>query len=217
MLKQEHIPKDYQERTNAREEYERKQREEKYLFYEPNGKLESFIKMVGENKYFINLLIAGNGVGKTSGIANILANICFNPKNKWFRGMPIYDNFPYPKKGRIISDPTTITDAIIPDLHKWFPKDKYSTSKESRKYEYRWKTSTGFEFDIMSFEQDVKEFESATLGFVIVDEPCPEAIFKASISRARAGGIVISVFTPLQGSAYFYDNFVTSPHTQRYG
>lgn len=189
---------------------------EKYRYYEPNGKVEQFIKMFGEDKHFVNLLIAANGIGKTASIANILANICFTPKNKWFN-YPLYTNFPYLKKGRVISDPTTIKEAIIPELKKWFPAGKYETSKEGKSYEYRWKMADGFEFDIMSMEQDLKEFESATLGFVLIDEPCPEAIFKASISRMRRGGIVGSFFTPLMGSAYFYDEFVTNPKTIRYG
>lgn len=171
--------------------------------------------MVGENRYFVNLLIAANGVGKTAGTANILANIMFKHKNPWFN-YPLYHNFPYLKKGRLISDPTTIKEAIIPDLKKWFPQGKYSTSKEGKNYEYRWKTVTGYEFDIMSYEQEVKEFESATLGFAFIDEPCPEAIFKATVSRMRLGGIIVVAFTPLMGSAYFYDAFVTNKATIRH-
>lgn len=188
---------------------------EKYRYYTPNGKLEKFIEMVGNNKHFINLLIAGNGVGKTAGMTNILANILFEPKNKWFN-YPLFNEFPYIKKGRIISDPTTITEAIIPEFKKWFPLSQYETSKEKKSYDYRWKTTTGFEFDVMSTEQDVKEFESANLGFAFIDEPCPESIFKATISRMRRGGIIIVGFTPLKGSAYFYDEYVTHPHTEHY-
>jgi len=188
---------------------------EKYRYYTPNGKLEDFIKVIGSGEHFVNLLIAGNGVGKTAGMTNVLANIMFTPKNKWF-DFPLYNDFPYIKKGRIISDPTTITEAIIPELKKWFPVGKYTTSKEKKSYEYRWTTNTGFEFDIMSTEQSSKEFESANLGWILIDEPCPEAIFKASISRLRRGGIIIVGFTPLSGSAYFYDEYVTHPDTKVY-
>ena len=208
-------PKDL-DRAKARLEFERLQREEKYLFYTPNGRLEQFIKMVGENKYFINLLIAANGIGKTAGISNILANLLFKEKNtEWFN-YPLFNNFPYEKKGRIISDPTTISQTLIPELHKWFPKNKYTTSKEGKNYEYKWKTRSGYEFDLMTTEQEAKEFESSTLGFCLIDEPCPEDIFKATISRMRRGGIIIAVFTPLSGSAFFYDQFVTNPDTVIY-
>ena len=188
---------------------------EKYRYYVPNGRIETFIKMVGSNQHFINLLVAGNGLGKTAATANILANIVFDHKNPYFNH-PLFTNFPYLKKGRIISDPTTITQAIIPELKKWFPAGQYGTTRDKKSYDYRWTTNTGFEFDIMSTEQDSKEFESANLGFSLIDEPCPEAIFKATISRMRRGGIIISVFTPLTGSAYFYDNYITHPDTQIY-
>lgn len=203
-------------RAKARLEYERLQKDSKYLFYEPNGKLEQFIKIIGEDKHFINLLIAANGIGKTAGMANIIANMMFKQKNTAWFDYPLFNKFPYIKTGRIISDPTTIAQTIIPELHKWFPKGKYTTNKEGKNYEYKWKTTTGFEFDLMSYEQSVTEFESKTLGFAVFDEPPPEAIFKATISRMRRGGIIIVVFTPLSGSAFFYDNFVTHKDTITY-
>lgn len=193
----------------------RRLKNERYRFYIPNGKAEAFIKIIGENRHFINLFIAANGVGKTACLSNIMANICFEPHKPWF-DYPLYNNWPYLKKGRIISDPTTVTKTIVPELHKWFPQDRYTTSKESKQYDSLWRTDTGFEFDIMTYEQDVKEFESATLGFALFDEPPPEDIFKATISRMRRGGIIIVGFTPLQGSAFFYDQYVTSKDTVTY-
>lgn len=208
-------PNDLQ-RAKARLELERLEKDSKYLFYTPNGKLETFIKIIGENKHFVNLLIAGNGIGKTAGISNILANILFKQKNNPWFDYPLYKEFPYEKKGRIISDPTTISQTLIPEMKKWFPKGQYTTNKEGKGYEYKWKTRTGFDLDLMSTEQDAKEFESSTLGFALFDEPPPEAIFKATISRMRRGGIIIVVFTPLSGSSYFYDEFVTHNDTVTY-
>jgi len=189
--------------------------EQQYRYYTPNGKAESFIKMVGEDKHFINLFIAANGVGKTACLSNIIANILYTPNKPWF-DYPLYNDFPYVKAGRIISDTTTVTKTIVPELHKWLPTGRYKTSKEAKQYESLWTTDTGFKFDIMTYEQDLKQFESATLGFIIFDEPPPEEIFKASISRMRRGGIIICGFTPLQGSAFFYDNYVTSESTRIY-
>lgn len=205
-------PKDL-DRAKARLELERLKRDQKYLFYTPNGKLEKFISIIGQNTHFINLLIAANGIGKTAGIANIMANILFKQKNTQWFDYPLFNDFPYEKKGRIISDPTTISQTLIPEMKKWFPKGQYTTNKEGKGYEYKWKTNTHFELDLMSTEQEAKEFESATLGFALFDEPPPEAIFKATISRMRRGGIIIVVFTPLSGSAYFYDQFVTNKDT----
>lgn len=192
----------------------------RYQFYVPNGKAERFITMIGSHKHFINLFIAANGVGKTAVLCNILANICFPHNKSWFNH-PLYTNFPFIPKGRIISDSTTVTKTIIPELHKWFPQGQYTSGKGDKHYESIWKTKgigkQQFEFDIMTYEQDVKQFESSTLGFAILDEPVPEAIWKATISRMRRGGIIICCFTPLEGSAFFYDNYVTSPDVVHYG
>lgn len=192
-----------------------RQKFEQYRGYVPNGKAESFINMVGSDEHFINLFIAANGVGKTACLINILANICYGPGSKWFR-KPLYEDFPYLKKGRIVADPTTISKTITPEIKKWFPYGRFTSKKNSKSYDSEFITDTGFEFDVMTYEQDVREFESATLGFALFDEPPPEAIFKATISRMRRGGIIIVGFTPLMGSAFFYDNYVKHEDTVIY-
>ena len=105
--------------------------------YVPNVKCEQFIKIIGQNKTFVNLFSAANGVGKTAALVNIIANICFGVQNEWF-DYPLFQNFPYVKKGRIISDPTTIKEQIVPELKKWFPsnryKIRYDTKKEGKSY-----------------------------------------------------------------------------------
>lgn len=187
-----------------------------HKYYVPNGKCEDFIRMVGSGKHFVNLFVAGNGVGKTCLAVNTLAHIVFGKSGNKYFDYPLFNKFPYPRRGRIISDPTTIQSTFIPELKKWLPPGRYKTNKKSKNYEYSWVTDTGFSWDILSYEQDPKEFESATLGFAIFDEPPPYSIFKATVARMRLGGIIIVVFTPLIGSAYFYDEIVTHPDTKVY-
>lgn len=186
--------------------------------------------MVGSGEVFVCLLSAANGVGKTAVGANILAHLMYGQSgNKWFAEeefewehtetdqsgtrkaakMPLFQDFPFPKQGRIVSDPTTVAETIVPELHKWFPQGKYTTSKSGKNYEYSWKTNTGFQFELMTYEQRTKEFESATLGFAWFDEPPPAAIFKATVARMRLGGIIFITATPLTGSAWLYDHILT--------
>ena len=61
----------------------------------------------------------------------------------------------------------------------------------------------------MTYEQSVKEFESAPLGWCWFDEPPPLAIFKATVARMRMGGIIFITATPLMGSAWMYDHIMT--------
>lgn len=181
-------------------------------YYVPNGKAESFINLVGSNECFINQFVAANGVGKSAAGANIVTNICYGPQSQWFQ-KPLFQKFPYLKKGRIISDPTTIKEKIIPELKKWFPANEakrlpdanYETSKDGKFYESHFRTNTGFELDIMSNEQEVKEFESVDLGFVWIDEPMPKDRFIATVARGRLGMTIFWTFTPLNYSAWIKD------------
>lgn len=190
------------------EEYDTRKKENLCKKYLPNKKCEQFINQVGSNKHFINLFSAANGVGKTAVGVNIVANMCFKPQNKWFKGQ-LYEDFPYLKRGRIISDPTTIKEKIVPELRKWFPSNRYKTQwqtqKDGKNYESKWVTDTGFEFDIMSNEQDAKEFESTDLGWVWLDEPSRKDIYIATIARLRMGGTLIWTMTPLSYSAWIKD------------
>lgn len=186
---------------------------EKYHFYEPNGKCEQFIKKIGEGKHFVVLFSAANGVGKTCAGANVVAHLCFESENPYFN-YPLFKDWPYPKTGRIASDPTNVDKNLIPTLKEWLPEGRYKTKKGGKTYDSLWKTDTGWNFDIMTYEQDAKEYEGATLGWAWFDEPPPEAIFKATVARMRKGGIIFISATPLKGSAWMYDHIIAKPEKE---
>ena len=195
-----------------REEEARRLTQEKYRYYEPSGRAAEFIDAFASGENFIVLFSAANGVGKTATCANLLAHLFWpTGENEWFKG-PLFKEWPFLKRGRIVSGPTNVDKNIIPELKDWFPAGKYRTGKGNKKFESLWKTDTGWDFDIMTYEQDIKEFESVTLGWLWFDEPPPEAIFKACVSRLRRGGIIFIGATPLAGSAYMYDAFATGKY-----
>ena len=171
--------------------------------------------MVGSGKNFINLFIGANGTSKTATGVNVIANIIYGPQNEYF-DHDLFRKFPYVKKGRIVSDPTTIKEKIIPELKKWFPQSvatkipdaPYETAKEGASFERKFRTNNGWEIDLMSNEQDTKEFESVDLGFLWFDEPSPKEKYMASIARGRLGMIVIWTITPLTYSAWIKDEIV---------
>ena len=201
---------------SIREERVYRLEHEKFRFYEPNGRCEEFIKKVGSlgdngESNFVVLFSAANGVGKTAAGANVVANILWgkDSKNPYF-DLPLFKDWPFPKKGRIASDPENLKGNLIATLKEWFPLGRYHTSKAGKQYESQWKTDTGFEFDIMSYEQDAKEYESATLGWAWFDEPPLESIFKATVGRMRKGGIIFITETPLW-AAWLYDHIIANP------
>lgn len=134
----------------------------------------------------------------------------FPVANSYFRGLPLFENFPYLKRGRIISDPTTLKQKIVPEIKSWFPVGKYQSFKMGKDYDSYFITDTGFEFDLLSYEQETTEFESVDLGWAWFDEPPPEEKYKATVSRMRRGGIIFITATPLTGSAWLYDDIFTN-------
>jgi hypothetical protein len=225
-------PEQYQRLLDLFKERARRKEANKAKHFVPNGRAQQFIELVGSGEAFISMFIAGNGVGKSCAGANIVTNIVYGPQSPWFRSeafdwtddkgvkhtrpatpMPLFEKFPYLKRGRIISDPTSIKEKIIPELKKWFPANEskllpvanYQTGKEGKAYEAKFVTNTGFEIDIMSNEQEVKEFESVDLGFVWVDEPMPKDRFIATVARGRLGMVIFMTFTPLTYSAWLKD------------
>jgi phage terminase large subunit-like protein len=209
LISQEEQEAKKRERLRAIEEEElRRLKYEKYRYYEPNGVVEDFINAFASDDYFIIFLSAANGVGKTAAATNILANLMFDTDNPWFRAK-MFHEFPYLKRGRIITDSALVEKNIVNELKFWFPLGKYEARKGNKHFESQWETETGFNFDIMTYEQDPKEFEGVTLGWAWFDEPPPDKILKATISRMRKGGVIIITATPISGSAHLYDMFAT--------
>lgn len=190
-----------------------------YRQYVPNERLEKFINAFGSDEYFITYLTAANGIGKTFGVVNMLANLMWPCNNPWFQGK-LFKEWPYPKYIRIVSTPTAITDTIVPTMKAVFPEglfnmDRYEMTKKGKQYESHFTTDTGWSGDLMTYEQDLPEFESKTIGLFWPDEPCPEAIYNACVFRLRMGGKVIMTATPLEGSAWLYDKFLTTEDAVR--
>ena len=195
---------------------------EPYRYFEPTGKGEEFINLIGSNQYFISLFSAANGIGKTAQMICTLANMMFPCGNPFFQQKLFRDKefggligWPYMKTGRIVSDPTNIEKNIVPELEKWFPKGRWTAKKKNKPYNSYFETDTGWVFDVMTYEQDAKEFEGVNLGFVWLDEPPPKAIYKACVSRLRKGGCMWCTATPIGDSAWLYDEIIANPDNEK--
>lgn len=190
-----------------------------YKFFTPNGKIEQFIKAVGEAPKTgkrILFLSAGNGVGKTAALINILANIFFETNERWFN-YPLYtERWKLPKTFWFITKDSTLQETIEPEIIKWFPPNRYSTSNKGKNHIYELKTDTGFNVFFKTIDQDPDTFESATLGCITLDEPPPEHIYKACVSRLRAGGYIITGLTPLHKAAWMLDKLILNHKIQEH-
>lgn len=193
-------------------EMNRRLENERYKYFVPNGRGEGFLTTLGGGEAFITLYSAANGVGKTATAVNALANIIWPIPggHKWVKG-PLYQYWPHLKNIRIVSDPQVV-ESIIKEMKLWFPKGRYIFTKGRKSYDAYWRTDTGFSIDIMTYDQDPKDFESANLGLIWLDEPPPRSIYKACIARLRRGGLLFITATPIRGSEWMYDEIITNPN-----
>ena len=193
--------------AKATSDVDTRERANRAQSYIPNGVCENVIDCFGKGDTYLTLLAAANGVGKSALLANLVVSICYGPQSTWFDG-PLFREWPHLKRLRIISDPTTIEEKIVPELEKWMPRGRYTPSKGGKTYLSKWRTDTGFVIDLMTYEQSPKEFESVDLGGLFFDEPPPRAIYRASIGRGRRGMQVFLGLTPLAYAAWIKNEIV---------
>jgi len=190
--------KDLIDKLELKDELERRVSENRIHWFTPTGTQEQFIQAVGNGEHFICVLSAANAVGKTALLTNILGGFIFGQSDNPFLNQPLFKNFPYPHRARIVSTPKNLEEigAIQTEIKKWWPKGKYQAKKNAKRYDSEY-VAGDWIVDLMSFEQDVSEFESATCGVIVFDEPPPLNILYASIARMRQGGMILIFMTPL--------------------
>jgi len=186
------------EKLKIKDELERRVQQNRIKWWTPTGKQEEFVKSVALGNNFINIFSASNAQGKTATIANILGGFIFGTCENPYLDYPIFKNFPFPKRARIISTPKNLEEigAIQTEIKKWWPVGKYEGHKKGRQFDSEYVAGEWI-VDLMSYEQNVSEFESATLGVCIFDEPPPLKILYATIARMRKGGLIMIFMTPI--------------------
>lgn len=197
----------YAETLRRKTEYEKENT--RLAFFVPNKAQESFVHLIGYYKPFVAIFSAANGVGKTALAANIAGNFIFGPQVPAFQQFDLFRAWPYPKRARYITDPKLVEE-IGPwhnEVTHWWPRGKYSISKGGKQWYSTYKAN-GWLLDVMTYDQATKDFEGATLGLAIFDEPPPKEIWNATVSRMRMGGLILVLMTPLTSAAWFFDQVV---------
>ncbi len=185
-------------KLQLKDELERRITENGLKWFTPNGAQEKFINKIGEGETFIGIFSAANGVGKTALLANILGNCIYKDTNNPFFKDKLYQDFPYPKRGRVVSSSKNVEEvgALQTEIKRWFPKDSFTSKRKGKTYDCEYHVDDWI-VDIMTYEQSIEQFESVTLGLCIFDEPPPLPILFASIARMRSGGVILIFMTPL--------------------
>lgn len=183
-------------------------------FFVPNGAQKRVLDACGEWNWVdtpIRTVLCGfaNGVGKTAVCAAIVNAIVHGPANRWF-DYPIFRNWPFSKQLRLIGTGANIrtSGAVDAELKKWLRKD-YTTNKLGQDYTSLYQFKNGFSLRVYSNNQEAKEMEGPTAGFIWIDEPCTEEQYMASITRLRdKGGLILFAATLVTDSSFWVDETI---------
>lgn len=193
-------------RTAIKSEIVRLRTNERIRYFVPNGWQEKVINAV-KPETFICLAPAANDTGKTALFANFFGNMVYGPINSWF-DTPFFRDFKKPFRARIVSDATILTEKIVPELKKWLIKGTYKTRKGGKNYESIFSFNNGCYLDLMSYDQEPKEFEGVDLDVFFLDERPYRPVYTASVARLRTGGFIFIGFAPLSASGWVFDDIV---------
>ncbi len=101
------------EYVDALESAKKNKETHQWKYFVPNIAQQNFLEIPKKDLSWIWTFSAGNGVGKTTVLINIICNLINQPENDYFKDIDFYKNFKRPSRGRIVSDPTTIKEKII--------------------------------------------------------------------------------------------------------
>jgi phage terminase large subunit-like protein len=165
--------------------------------------------LVPEKRIFV--MTSGNGAGKSAISLNIVGNLVLKNINMYrgvtdvqtgekqsgFFDYPFFNHYPdWPKVIWYVSNQESLR-SIWDEFRLWFPANIYTDYKDGKTYVSRVKFPTGWTMYFRTIEQDPQTFESANVGVIIFDEPPPQAIYKACLSRTRSGAVVLIAATPV--------------------
>lgn len=177
-----------------------------------NRPCEAFARRLLDAETYITVFAAPNGVGKTRTAITALGWLLWpEMAPRAFQGLPLLSCWPlgWPRKVRFISTPKEIEEigAVQSAIKELWPLNRYEAIKGKKTYPSIFRAN-GFEMDMMTYDQDPKEFEGATIPIIIFNEPPPEEIYKRCVARTRMGGKLVFPMTPLTDAAWIKDKIV---------
>ena len=176
------------------EEYESIKQMYPWQWFTPLPKQAEFQRYVG-NKFQAVLFQGGNWTGKTITGANTALQLAFSGGIRV--GNDFYPVCDVPNMGRIATEKELVEKDVIRHLEKQLGPGTYNTEKKGRPFFTQWYLENGSEFDILTYDQDPKQFEGVELDWAWLNEPSTEDIFKRMLGRFKKGGVLFITATIL--------------------
>lgn len=180
-------------------------------YFVPNLVQERMIKKTAnameESPIATVLMTSGNGVGKTLVSLHTIGNFIYGAQNGWF-DYPAFNDFTFPRLGWLITSPSNLDENYFnksseSSFYNVFRNKDIRPEKEGKQHiNSVYFDDANFKLSVKTFNQAPSEFESVTLGLIIIDEPCPQNIWEQVPARLRRGGVILMPMTPLDVDPY---------------
>lgn len=188
-------------------------------YYCPHIGQERYIKTVDDavksSSVSTVLITSANGWGKTTTSIHILLNIIYGVQNGWF-DYDVYKAFPFPKLCWYVTSSSALKNVILPEIQRLGKKGSYKCFNQGKPTVSMIEFDNGWRINFFTTDQGVEQFESATVGLIICDEPVDEPIYKALKSRKRGGNLMLMPMTPLDCDPFIIDEVVAQSGNGRY-
>jgi hypothetical protein len=190
-------------------------------FFVPNrGQSKLFNVLKRDNLPMITAFLAGNGVGKTCSLVQVMAGLAWpdealNPE--WMGKNPFFKKYGGSARGRPLRcrlvchvDDMKEGGSLRDEIVQWFPPGRYSIDNKGKTYGSVITCDSGVTFSVRTFDQSLQAHAGPNMDVILVNEPMPGELHGENVGRLRAGqpGMMIYFMTPLGVSAWMYDQIV---------
>lgn len=180
-----------------------------FIAYNPAQ--ERFFAALSDPTADIIILDMGNGSGKTFGLGAGVSAIMFGTDNPSLATAKIGSRWPHAKSARFCA-PTKVLEDRGPwqkALERQFPVGKYTQRRgQGMGYYSQGETTTGWDWDVMSYNQSPREAVGHTKGLITFSEPPPRDFFNETVSRSRGAALIIIECTPLNYAAWIKEELI---------
>lgn len=195
-------------------------------FFIPNiGQERLLNEFRGPHYPFIGVIGAGNGLGKTALMANVMVGCAYGPDevSEWMEQYGLWQREAdwraregKPSMYRIVCHADSMKEGgpVLQAIREWFPKGRYKLFQKGKTYYsqmecYDEDGNVCAIFDVKTHDQEKTAHAGTNLNGIFFDEPPPEHVYGESVGRVRKEGAFILFFlTPLEVAGWMVDQII---------
>ncbi len=164
---------------------------------------------------FMANFLAGNGVGKTALLVQMLIGFIWKDKflnPDWLGALSVFDRLPDAPRIRLVCHADDMKDggSLYDEIVQWFPKGHYELKKASKSHYSTIECDNGIKVAIKTHDQDLVAHAGPNMDIILCNEPMPQNLFGENMGRLRNAKVPIfaTFMTPLSVSAWLYEQAI---------